>query len=82
MAIDIFECSYYQGFQPVLVAPTAIFRIMILEGEGKGGNTATEEFFDVLSADFERLDAETLALNEHHRTFPGLHDWWQILRKK
>jgi hypothetical protein len=57
-------------------------QIMILEGEGKGGNTATEEFFDVLSVDFERLDAETLALNEHHRTFPGLHDRWQVLRKK
>jgi hypothetical protein len=55
---------------------------MILEGEEKGGNTATEEFFDMLSADFECLDAETLALNEHHRTFPGLHDRWQILRKK
>jgi predicted O-methyltransferase YrrM len=57
-------------------------QIMILEGEEKGGNTATEKFFDVLSADYERLDAETLALNEHHRTFPGLHDRWQILRKK
>ena len=57
-------------------------QIMILEGEGKGGNTATEEFFDVLSADFERLGAETLALNEHHRTYPGLHDRWQIMRKK
>ena len=57
-------------------------QVMILEGEEKGGNTATEEFFDVLSADFERLDAETLSLNEHHRTFPGLHDRWQVLRKK
>ena len=57
-------------------------QVMILEGEEKGGNTATEEFFDVLSADFERLDAETQALNEHHRTFPGLHDRWQVLRKK
>lgn len=57
-------------------------QIMILEGEEKGGNTATEKFFDVLSADFERLDAETLALNEYHRTFPGLHDRWQVLRKK
>ena len=57
-------------------------QIMILEGEEKGGNTATDGFFDVLSADFERLDAETLALNEYHRTFPGLHDRWQILRKK
>jgi len=57
-------------------------QVMILEGEEKGGSTATDEFFDVLSANFERLDAETLALNEHHRTFPGLHDRWQILRKK
>ncbi len=47
-------------------------QVMILEGEEKGGNTATDEFFDALSADFERLDAETQALNEHHRTFPGL----------
>ena len=57
-------------------------QVMILEGEEKGGSTATDEFFDVLSADFERLDAETQALNERHRTFPGLHDRWQILRKK
>ena len=57
-------------------------QVMILEGEEKGGSTATEEFFDVLSADFERLNAETQALNEHHRRFPGLHDRWQILRKK
>ena len=57
-------------------------QVMILEGEEKGGSTATDEFFDVLNADFEHLDAETLALNEHHRTFPGLHDRWQILRKK
>ena len=57
-------------------------QVMILEGEEKGGSSATDEFFDVLSADFERLDAETQALNEHHRTFPGLHDRWQILRKK
>ncbi|MFZ2541601.1 MAG: hypothetical protein WAW75_07475 [Gallionella sp.] len=57
-------------------------QIIILEGEEKGGSTATEEFFDVLNADFERLDAETQALNEQHRTFPGLHDRWQVLRKK
>lgn len=57
-------------------------QIMIVEGEEKGGNTATDEFFDVLCADFERLDAESLTLNEYHRTFPGLHDLWQVLRKK
>ena len=57
-------------------------QIMILEGEEKGGSTATDAFFDILSADFEFLDDDTLSLNEHHRTFPGLHDRWHILRKK
>ncbi|MBX9849768.1 MAG: hypothetical protein K2X64_10780 [Rhodocyclaceae bacterium] len=57
-------------------------QVMIFEGEEKGGSTATDEFFDVLSADFELLDVETLTLNEHHRTYAGLHDRWQILRKK
>ncbi len=57
-------------------------QVMILEGEEKGGCTATDEFFDVLSADFELLDVEALALNEHFRAFAGLHDRWQILRKK
>lgn len=56
-------------------------QVMIFEGEEKGGCTATDEFFNVLSTDFECLSVETLALNEHHRTFPGLCDQWQILRK-
>lgn len=56
-------------------------QIMVFAGEAKGGCTATDEFFSVLSTDFEYLNAETMALNEHHRTFPGLHDHWQILRK-
>jgi predicted O-methyltransferase YrrM len=57
-------------------------QLMIFEGEEKGGNTATDEFFDVLCADFERLDTETSTMNKHHRTFQGLHDQWQVLRKK
>lgn len=56
-------------------------QIMIFAGEKKGGCTATEEFFDVLSADFECLHVETMALNKYHRTFPGVRDQWQILRK-
>ena len=57
-------------------------QVMIIEGKEKGGNTATREFFDVLNADFERRNTYTLVLSEHHCTFPGLHDRWQILRKK
>ncbi|MFZ4537673.1 hypothetical protein [Propionivibrio sp.] len=57
-------------------------QIMIYEGEGVGGCNAIDAFFDVLAAEFEPLANETKALNECHRTFPGLHDHWQILRKK
>ena len=56
-------------------------QILIYEGEKNGGCTATEEFFNVLISDFEFLNVETMALNGYHRTFPGLHDQWQILRK-
>jgi len=54
---------------------------LIFEGETEGGCTASDEFFNVLSADFEFLNVESNALNQHHRTFPGLQDQWQILRK-
>ena len=56
-------------------------QIMIFEGEKKGGCTATDAFFNLLSTSFECLTVETRVLNEHHRAFPGLHDQWQILRK-
>lgn len=56
-------------------------QILIFEGEKKGGCTATEAFFNVLSTDFEYLKVESNTLNEHHRTFPGLYDQWQIFRK-
>ncbi len=56
-------------------------QILIFEGETEGGCTASDEFFNVLSTDFEFLNVESNALNQHHRTFPGLQDQWQILRK-
>jgi predicted O-methyltransferase YrrM len=56
-------------------------QIMIFEGERKGGCTANDEFFNMLSTDFEFMDVESKALNEHHRTFPCLQDQWLIFRK-
>ena len=54
-------------------------QVMIIEGKEKGGNTTTREFFDVLTP---ISNAYTQVLSELHRTFPGLHDRWQILREK
>ena len=53
-----------------------------MKAKKKAAARRTDEFFDVLSADFERLDVEALALNKHSRAFAGLHDRWKILRKK
>lgn len=56
-------------------------QILVFEGEGKGGCTASDEFFEVLDTNFEFMHDETAALNEHHRTFPCMSDWWRVLRK-
>jgi 2-polyprenyl-3-methyl-5-hydroxy-6-metoxy-1,4-benzoquinol methylase len=57
-------------------------QLLILVSEGKGGRIATDSFFEILSANFVLLEEKTRLLNQHHRTFPGLYDRWQVLRKK
>ena len=79
-----------KGWTAAVVVSDGMVRVVAMPQQGieprltclACSNTAIEEFFEVLITDFERLDAETQALNEYHRTFPGLHDRWQILRKK
>lgn len=56
-------------------------QVLVFEGEGKGGCTANDEFFEAFNTNFELLYDETAALNKHHRTFPGVSDRWTALRK-
>lgn len=56
-------------------------QILIYEGE-MGGCTAEASFFSYIRGPhWDPLDAETRALNEHHRQFKGLHDRWYVLKK-
>ena len=57
-------------------------QILIYEGEDKGGNAATDAFFDALTAEFAPMQDETIELNKNLRTFPRRYDRWQVLRKK
>lgn len=57
-------------------------QLVFFEGEGRGGCTASDEFFDRLDRDFLAMPAETDRLNSGHRTLPGLYDEWQIALKK
>ncbi|KMS64604.1 hypothetical protein BVRB_018580, partial [Beta vulgaris subsp. vulgaris] len=57
-------------------------QMMIYEGEGPYGATADDVFFEILESEFECLKSETDALNDNHRVFSSLHDYWQVVIKK
>lgn len=56
--------------------------MLIYQGEGEGGCTGDDKFFDYLQSHFEFCDAESYRLNEHHVQFDGLHDRWGVYQKK
>jgi hypothetical protein len=51
-------------------------------GEGRGGCTADADFFDLLATDFELDEAASVAVNQGHWRFPGMHDRWWVGTKK
>lgn len=59
-------------------------QVLVYQGEGSGGCTAEEAFFDVIenTALWEPLETVTRQLNEVHVQFDGLHDTWLVARKR
>lgn len=58
-------------------------QMLILQGEGPGGCTANDDFFDELdSIIWSQDEAATEALNEHHLQFFGVHDRWSVWTKQ
>lgn len=55
---------------------------LIYCGEGQGGCTANEHFFEILKADFIVDRLASARLNAHHWQFPGIHDRWLVLSKQ
>lgn len=59
-------------------------QILVTQGEGKHGCTADDAFFDYVENvhRFEPMPTWTQRLNEHHLRFDGIHDFWQVWRKR
>ena len=58
-------------------------QVLFFEGEGKGGCTADDAFFETLedAQQWRKKQAWTQQLNEHHLHFSGLHDRWSVWQK-
>ncbi len=54
---------------------------LVYQGEGSGGCTADERFFNELYANFQYFPRISSKLNDFHTQFDGIHDWWEIYRK-
>jgi hypothetical protein len=58
-------------------------QVLVYQGEGPGGCTASDEFFDYVDgADWAFQEGATELLNQHHRRFPAIHDRWLVFKKK
>lgn len=57
-------------------------KTLVYQGEGRGGCTGDDQFFDELNLNFVLDKTATNSLNAHHVTWPGLHDLWYVYVKQ
>jgi hypothetical protein len=58
-------------------------QVLVYQGEGAGGCTASDAFFDYMeSTDWTFQEEATEGLNRHHRRFPAIHDRWLVFKKQ
>lgn len=55
---------------------------LVLQGEGWGGCTGSDQMFQALDDYFVRDDELTDRLNEHHIQFESIHDEWTVYHHK
>lgn len=55
---------------------------LLYQGEGIGGCTADNSFFDIVFGDNWQRDFKTSqSFNDNHVQFPGIHDFWYLFTK-
>jgi hypothetical protein len=58
-------------------------QILIYQGEGPGGCTASDDFFQaVQSPGWKHLESASEALNANHVVFKGIKDQWRVMEKQ
>lgn len=75
--------QYNTSFAAKVLNAMSVGQFLIYQGEGHGGCTGDDEFFEILESDeWEVLDELTKRLNDHHVKFQGIYDRWGVYRKK
>lgn len=73
---------YQEDFAARVLAAMRPGQRLIYEGEGRGGCTADDAFFNELQSHHWRAERETTQLlNLYHVSFPGIYDSWSCWTK-
>jgi SAM-dependent methyltransferase len=73
---------YGATFAHEVISAMRTAQTLVFQGEGIGGCTANDAFFDDLRKDWFRQDEWSDALNQGHVQFHGLHDRWSVHVKR
>lgn len=72
---------YDEPFAHQVVKKMAKGQVLIFEGEGYGGCTGDDDFFNYLDDHFTPIKELDDELNEHHIRFHGVNDHWWVYAK-
>lgn len=72
---------YDEPFGHQVVKKMVKGQVLIFEGEGYGGCTGDDDFFNYLDEHFTPMKELDDKLNEHHIRFPGINDHWWVYVK-
>ncbi|MGL4614407.1 MAG: class I SAM-dependent methyltransferase [Shewanella sp.] len=72
---------YAESFAHQVVKKMCKGQVLVFEGEGSGGCTGDDDFFNYLDEHFTSMEELDDELNEHHIRFPGINDHWWVYVK-
>jgi hypothetical protein len=77
----VIMCWPHGSFAARVITMMKSGQTLIYEGEGQGGCTANDDFFDILDKRWRAQDRQTKELNKRHVQFSGIHDYWDVFVK-
>lgn len=78
----IWPC-YSKSFGYDVISRMRAGQILVFQGEGHGGCTADDDFFEELETErWKYIEKASDALNEGHVQFFGIHDTWSVYERR
>jgi SAM-dependent methyltransferase len=72
---------YATSFGHQVISAMKPGQLLVFQGEGQGGCTADDAFFDELDNRWTWLEGPSKGLNKGHAQFPGIHDRWSVYQR-